>query len=153
MITFGFKSYPVTWRPVSNPPDGRNWSYDEPLVYQCKDGRLIRGRGKSTTDGISTPPIIWNIIPPTGPYFCSGVLHDSGYRGTCEIFDAELQKWLPYEADENTFDLIILEALESQGCNWIERETIYKALCFAGSRAFTEDRANIPQVTITDIKP
>lgn len=146
-MTNGFIQYPTTFKSTTIPPDGRNWELLEPLVYQCKDGRLIRASVGSQTDGISTPQVIWNLIAPMGPLWCSGVIHDAGYRETCEIqINGE---WQPYLADEHAFDLIIDEALESQGATWLERETIYKALCLAGGRAFAEDRANIstPQVT------
>lgn len=143
-----FIQFPTHFKAITSVPDGRNWELMEPLVYQCTNGRLIRAKPGSQTDGLSTPQAIWNIIPPMGPLWCAGVIHDAGYRGTCEIYDT-VTGWTPYLADEHTFDLIIDEALASLGATWLERETIYKALCVAGNRAFAEDRANIttPQVT------
>jgi len=151
-MTNGFqKPYPLNFRALttdSQPvPDGRNWILLEPLVYLCKDGRLVRARVGSTTDGISTPQSIWNIIAPIGKYWFSGVLHDSGYRETMEISTDEGVTWNPYLCPEGVYDDMIDEALDSQDASWIEKVTIYKALEIFGHTSFAEDQklANQPR--------
>jgi Protein of unknown function (DUF1353) len=135
-VEFGFHNQDLAVRTA----DGHNFVLLEALVYTTKDGRTIRVPIGGTSDGISTPRFIWNIISPFGPQWFPGILHDGGYRDTLE----ELQPdgtWehvtlARYECDE-----LIEEALLSHGVGEVETETIYKNLRLFGDKAFEADRA------------
>jgi len=155
-MAFGFlPPYPSKFEAWTLPPDGRNWRLLEPLVYKCKDGRLIRAAVGTLTDGVSTPRIIWNQFSPFDYWMC-GVIHDAAYKDTVEIcatFDAGLGFWKPdyvwtkYTMNEAQANDLIDEALESRGCEIIVRNTVFNALRIAGKFAFNDDRTGTPSPT------
>jgi hypothetical protein len=111
--------------------DGRHWTLLEPFTYVT----AIRGPlepivvpAGAQFDGASTPQAIWNAIPPFGPgYWKAACLHDYLYRATT--------------MSREDADWIFNEAMESLGCDPLLRQTIYKAVRYAGQHAFEEDRA------------
>lgn len=111
----------------------------EPLVFVFKDGRIVRAPIGGTTDGLSVPRCLQNIIPATGGDWFSGVLHDSGYRRQLQTWDIDLQDFKPAYYDQKRCDDMILEAMESQGVNEAERDTIYGMLRMFGHKAFSDD--------------
>ena len=140
-INFGFKNQ--TLNVASS--DGQNVILLEPLIYVRKDGITIRNRAGATSDGLSTPRIVWDILPPFGKPWFSGIIHDGGYRGTLEIL-TPAGNWMPLPlayCDEAYCDSLIKEAMESQGVNALEVETIFVALKECGWRAFDEDRKKL----------
>jgi hypothetical protein len=123
--------------------DGHNFVLLEPLTYCANDSRLLRAPVGATTDGISTPDFIWNIIPPFGATWFSGVLHDAGYRDTLQICtDVENNIWEPAHYTQDQCDLLMRESLLAHGVGVLEVEVIYHALSTFGSTAFHADRAN-----------
>ncbi len=114
----------------------------EPLIFACRDGRVLRAPAGGTTDGLSVPRCVQNIIPATGGDWFSGVLHDSAYRNQLEIY-ARSQGgyvWLLAGLDQKQSDDLILEAMESQKVGWLMRKTIYRALRMFGNVAFNKNR-------------
>lgn len=106
--------------------DGRMFTLLEPLVYTAKSGEVIIVPVGATTDGASTPKVIWNIIPPFGTYWLAAVLHDYLYRVTKRL--------------KNECDSLLLEAMESMGVDLVLREAIYEGVHFGGQVSFDEDR-------------
>lgn len=122
----------------------------EPLDYLAADGTLYRAPIGGTTDGLSVPRVVQNIIPPTGMEWFSGVIHDSAYRDQLLMIPANPfltefpdAGWVPAHLTQEQSDNLILEAMTSQGVDLLERELIYHALRVAGSVAFAEDRAAV----------
>lgn len=127
--------------------NGINDTLLESLDYLAKDGTLYRAPIGGTTDGLSVPRIVQNIIPATGGDWFSGVLHDSAYRNQLLCLPKENVTnilldtgWILAELNQEQCDKLILEAMESQGVCLVEREIIYHALRMAGHSSFSEDR-------------
>lgn len=113
----------------------------DPLIFQMKDGRLIRAAAGTLTDGISTPRAVWSEIAPFDWWMC-GVLHDAAYKDTIEIFDP-VAGWKKLTFNEAEANSLLEEALASRGCSEIERKTIYIALKAFGKFAFNDDRTGV----------
>lgn len=60
-------------------PDGLRWRTLEPLTYECDTGEHITVPAGTVTDFASVPRVLWNIIPPIGPYVRAAVIHDYLY--------------------------------------------------------------------------
>ena len=110
------------------------------LPYIAADGTHYKAPIGGTTDGLSVPRCVQNIIPATGGDWFSGVLHDSAYRNQLlkQLSDGS---WVLATLDQPSCDALILEAMESQGIGYVMRYTIYRALRMFGSSAFKQDRA------------
>jgi len=122
--------------------DGLNDELLEHLYYIKKDGTKLRAPKGGTTDGLSVPRCVQNIIPATGGDWKSGVIHDSAYRGQLEVLD-EIGEWRKALYSQAQSDNLILEAMESQEVSWIMRYTIYRALRMFGSKAYKDDHTII----------
>ena len=120
--------------------DGIDDTLLEGLYYTANDGTQDCAPVGGTTDGLSVPRAVINIIPPYGGDWFSGVLHDSAYRDQLQKLDVETNQWIPASLPKPACDLLILEALASQGVSLIERETIYKAVSLFGDDSFNQDR-------------
>jgi hypothetical protein len=108
------------------------------LPYIAKDGTNYKAPVGGTTDGLSVPRCIQNIIPATGGDWFSGVLHDSAYRNQLMVFKNE--EWIKADLTREQADDLMLEAMESQGCNIVMRHTIYRALRMFGWKAYNDNR-------------
>lgn len=117
--------------------DGLNDELLEPLYYTCQDGRQLRAPMGGTTDGLSIPRCVQNIIPATGGDWKSGVIHDSAYRRQLEILIDD--QWQKAEFTQRECDDLILEAMESQEIGFVMRHTIYRALRMFGHKAYQDD--------------
>jgi Protein of unknown function (DUF1353) len=117
--------------------DGLDDTLLEPLFYERDDGTMLRAPIYGTTDGLSVPRCVQNIIPATGGDWFSGVLHDSAYRGQLEVLQGV--EWVKANYTQAEADGLILEAMTSQGIGWLKRQTIYRALRLFGSFAYKED--------------
>lgn len=106
-------------------------------------------RTMTSSDGISVPRLFENIIQRFGIYLASGILHDGAYRIT-PLTPNDLQQqqpdgtWAMLMLSESDCNALIDEALQSQGCPWLERETIYDSLQLFGWSAFDNDRNTPP---------
>ena len=134
-MSFGFTTQTIDVRTS----DGLDDVLLNPLCYLTKDGRMLRAPVGGTTDGLSVPRCVQNIIPATGGDWFSGVIHDSAYRRQIEILsDGE---WHKATFTQQMADNLILEAMESQGVGILMRYTIYFALRLFGFKAWADDAA------------
>ena len=137
MPQFGFITQTVDVRTS----DGLDDVLMSPIVYLAKDGRTLRAPIGGTTDGLSVPRCVQNIIPATGGDWFSGVLHDSAYRRQIELIsDGE---WHKAFFTQQMADNLILEAMESQGVGWFMRYLIFFALRLFGFKAWADDAAKV----------
>jgi len=124
--------------------DGLNDELLTPLLYASKSDDLFRVPIGSTTDGLSVPRAVQNVIPAVGDEaWWAGVLHDAAYRKTLEKWDSSSQDWILANLSQFESDSLILEAMESQGVGLIKRHTIYRALRMFGSFAYNADRKDL----------
>lgn len=132
--------------------DGRNWKLLTPVVYRALDGRtFVIPRGAST-DGASTPALIASLLPPTGDYWQSAILHDAMYRNDIRIWvDApdvapnplsnDLVYALPKaELTKDDCDNLLKEAMTLSGVDVVTVETIYEGVRLGGASSFRQDR-------------
>jgi hypothetical protein len=110
----------------------------EELLYIKDDGTRLKAPIAGTTDGLSVPRCVQNIIPATGGDWFSGVLHDSAYRNQMQAYSNNT--WMPANYTQEQADDLILEAMKSQGVGFVMRHTIYRALRMFGSHAYAADR-------------
>ena len=113
--------------------DGRNFVVEREFVFTRPaevGGQQIRVPVGSTTDGASTPAIFWSQLPPWGPYFMAAVLHDAAYRGTT----------VPVIPDQDTADLLLLEACRALGVEERRARLLYNGVRLFGEVAWKRDR-------------
>jgi hypothetical protein len=106
--------------------DGLNFVLVEPFSFTRADGTIITVPAGTTSDGASTPRILWPTLPPGGKYWRAAFLHDYLYRDT---------GW-PKVFCDNTF----LEAMEDSGVNEVEAHTLYETVSHLGAISYLEDR-------------
>ena len=106
------------------------------MVYQTRDGRVFVVPRGASTDGASTPALIASLLPPTGDYWQSAVLHDSAYQNTLLT---NLGGKASLSKDE--CDLLLKEAMELSGVDALIVDTIYEGVRIGGAHAFKEDRS------------
>lgn len=117
---------------------------EQPLVYHRLDGTVLRAPRGGSTDGLSVPRCLQNIIPATGGDWFSGVLHDSAYRNELQVLCKVTHHWTRANYTQAQSDALILEAMKTQRVNWLMRWTIYLALRAFGSFAYRADRKKYP---------
>lgn len=113
--------------------DGHNIVLLEAFTYTANDGTVYTIPAGTTSDGASTPPVLWPTIPPFGAYWMAAVCHDHWYR------DTELPKDL--------CDDLLREAMLTLGVPHFEAETIYEGVHLAGWASFDGDRKAQPVST------
>lgn len=106
--------------------DGRNFILLADNTFTAESGEVIELPKGAGSDGASTPPFIWAIIPPFGLYWMAAYLHDYLYRYTQQAKDF--------------CDRMFLEAMKALGVPELERLTMYEAVKEAGESAFSADR-------------
>ena len=109
-----------------------------PLYYTAQDGTQYRVIEGSTTDGLSVPQALTNVIPAHGAWAWSGYIHDAAYHHTLEVLNSA-GKWVVANLDKGGMDALLNEALESQGCPAALRIAIYEAVVMAGGPAIEGD--------------
>ena len=129
--------------------DGRNWKLLTPVVYRALCGSVfIIPRGAST-DGASTPAIIHNLLPPTGAYWQSCVLHDAAYQNTLLEWPKDeplpdLRKHLvapKANLTKDDCDELLKQAMELSGVDAATVAIIYDGVRLGGASSFKEDRS------------
>lgn len=128
----GFQEREIT----ASSADGRDDRLIDSLHFLAADGTLYRVPAGSTTDGMSTPPIV-NAIPgfePYGIHWFSAVLHDAAYRGTLERLSS--LRYMPANLSRLEADELIREALATQGVGILRRSIIFRALRLFGGPNF-----------------
>ena len=122
--------------------DGHNWVATQYFYWWWK-GKLYRCVIGATTDGASTPSIIWNVLPPFGWYWLAAICHDFGYRGQVEVQNPD-GSWTRIQmsfGDCNTMILDLMTVLQSRPEHEGEKYTIYQAVRLAGQDSFSDDLA------------
>lgn len=120
--------------------DGRNFTFTAPVTYCARDGRLFRIPEGATTDGASTPPILWQTLPPFGAYWRAAALHDAAYRNTLQKQNDTGTDWIAANLTKDECDALLLEAMELDGVDAVQRDAIYEGVHLGGFEAFKEDR-------------
>ncbi len=116
--------------------DGHNFTLLEPLVFVTSYGALLTIPAGSTTDGASTPAVIWGAIPPFGKGWKAYILHDWLYRKT--------------RMGKRNCDDLMYEALISLGVDEATAKVIYEGVHLGGQEAFDENRAILDRL---DLQP
>ena len=119
--------------------DGRNFALIHDVYFVAADGTkycLPAVAGES--DGASTPPELWPIIPPFGKYWPAAYLHDCAYRNT--LLMANGLTWARANLPKEKCDALFLEAMDSLGVNTVEAQAIYEAVVLGGTNSFNQDR-------------
>lgn len=119
--------------------DGHNFVLLEPLTFITRDGTYYRGITGATTDGASTPAILWSKYPPFGLWWLPAVLHDCAYR--CMLEKLVGTKWIRVQLTKAEADSLLLEAMEDQQVGEFDREAIYNAVKDFGGLSFLADMA------------
>lgn len=107
--------------------DGRNFTLLDAVAFTAASGEIITIPAGAQSDGASTPPEVWPLIPPFGKYWRAAYLHDFLYRYTTR--------------PKAECDRLLLEAMASLGVGEVERYTIFEAVNRFGQAAFDGDRA------------
>lgn len=128
-MKLGFQQHTIAVRSG----DGQNFMLLEDLVYVRGDGKVITIPKGTTTDGASTPAVLWSMIPPFGLGWKSYILHDHAYRNT----------WF----SKQECDDLIKEAMLSEGVDPVTVELVYRGVRLGGQPSFDEDRTLLAQIS------
>ena len=118
--------------------DGRNFTLLADAFYVAKDGTRYCLPAGSTSDGASTPSEIWPMIPPFGLYWPAAFLHDASYRNALLVWNGN--GWVKAALPKEKCDALLLEAMETLGVGFVERQTIYEGVVVGGGSSFATDR-------------
>lgn len=110
-------------KPVTDEPG--YWEVLEPLQFMYK-GRIITVPAGIQTDFASVPRILWVILPPSGVYTESAVLHDYLYETGGSMYNSK-----PLTRAQS--DLVFLEAMQSQGVSFVTSCIMYFGVRLFGS--------------------
>ena len=120
-------------------PDGRNVSFLEaPGFVRARAMVRFRLPIGSTTDGASTPAILWPGIPPFGPHWLPAAFHDGGYRDYLELWNGTL--WVKASLPRVECDELLYEAM---GCTRVDEKIkflIFEGVRLGGEASFRQDR-------------
>ena len=119
--------------------DGRNFVLVRDLYYYAADGTLFLMPIGATSDGASTPPEVWPLIPPFGKYWAAAVLHDGAYRDT--LLRSSGTGFVRASLPKADCDALLAEAMEVLGVGLVERQIICDAVVLGGTSSFDADRA------------
>lgn len=98
--------------------DGNVWELMQPFGYITLSDEIIRIPTGFITDLASIPWLFRRILPKSGPYNRSCVIHDWCYK--THLFE------------RSKCDDILLEAMEFEGVGYLTRYTIYWAVRIGG---------------------
>lgn len=98
--------------------DGKDVTLLEPFTYTTLEGEVITVPVGTTSDGASTPAILWPVLPPFGTYWMAAFLHDYLYR--CSNFP------------RSKCDGIFREAMGRLGVGWFRRNVIWLGVRVGG---------------------
>jgi len=124
--------------------DGRHFILQQPVDYVAADGTEYRIPIGATSDGASTPPILWEKfglewIPPFGSYWPAAVLHDAAYRNALMVWNGV--SWITANLSKPQCDALLREAMESLGTHALTVDEIYHGVVVGGQSSFDQDRA------------
>ena len=119
--------------------DGSHWRLTSAFDYHVGEEssrEVIEVPKGFITDFASVPRILWNILPPTGPYGKAAVIHDYLYvMGGIPLPKSRLSYNKPKS------DKIFLEAMEVLGVGRFKRNTMYLAVKLFGVGNFNKNAA------------
>ena len=141
--------------------DGRNFVLLADVFYISADGTRYCLPAGASSDGASTPPEVWPILPPFGKYWPAAYLHDAAYRNTLLVYAHPSRPssvalappsptplgegiWVRAALAKEKCDALLLEAMESLGVGVVERQTIYEGVVLGGAASFDQDRTTNP---------
>lgn len=124
--------------------DGRNFTAIADADYQAKDGTFYRIQSGATSDGASTPPVLWakfdlEWLPPFGSYWMAAFLHDAAYRNSLLTWNGTA--FVAVSLPKDKCDDLLREAMQSLGTHNLAVEEIYHGVVECGESSFEKDRA------------
>lgn len=128
------KPYPDLRNPSG---DGRNFILLGPLVYIRENGDYLIAIPGTTTDGLSVPDIVCNIIKQNGILWLGGVIHDAAYRNC--LVKLVNGKIVVMSLTRQERDELLLEMIKVLGAPDVEQQIIYDALRLFGEKALDDD--------------
>lgn len=139
-MNYGFKDQSL----VTFSADGHNFGLYLPSDYVDSNGVLYRMPAGATSDGASTPPILWaqagiEWLPPFGSYWRAAYLHDTAYRDTLLIWNGV--SFIHATLPKASCDALLREAMVSLGTHSLTVDLIYKGVVDGGASSFEADRA------------
>ena len=126
--------------------DGRNFVLLADVYYTSAEGTRYCLPAGATSDGASTPPELWPLIPPFGLYWPAAYLHDTAYRDTLLVWNGTA--WVKAALPKDRCDSLLRQAMGALGVGELEREAIFEGVVLAGASSFNEDRGNIEQPNV-----
>jgi hypothetical protein len=121
--------------------DGRNCEIAERIVLMTGTGEVYSVPPGALTDGPSTPPIVWQRLPPFGIYWLAAVVHDAAYRNTLERQTVD-GLWLPANLNKDQCDTLFLDCMTALGVPQGIKEELYEGVHLFGWRSFRDDRTS-----------
>lgn len=113
--------------------DGRHVTLAEEVVFtrpKSVGGQRITILAGATSDGASTPAMIWSKLPPYGDYWLAALLHDAAYR----------MQTRPVINSRSVADLLLYEGCIALGVPEHVARTLYNAVLIFGGLAWKKDR-------------
>lgn len=110
--------------------DGRRWELTAAFDYRLgsPDGdEAVRVPRGFVTDFASIPRVLWNVLPPAGPYGKAAVLHDWLYQQR-----AVHKLGLTSYVGRAEADAILLEAMTVLNVGRVTRQLIYRGVRVGG---------------------
>ncbi len=133
------------WKTI-NQGDFHNFKLLENEDYISSNGVRYRLPKSCPSDLASTPSAIWGppfFLPPFGWYSMPCFLHDAGYRNYLLIVNSDGSTKIANLSKEEC-DNLLLESMNSLGeltqFQKIQRDEIYKGVCYGGYHSYNEDR-------------
>lgn len=129
--------------------DGRHCTLIDDEIYVSLTGDVYVIPKGSTSDGASTPSIIWITIPPFGDYWKEAFLHDAAYRDLLLVVtfpDGKIKSNLDgttlkrASLTKGQSDDLLKEAMKLAGVNEYTAAKIYEGVHLGGWKSFTDDR-------------
>ena len=112
----------------------------EPLTFTRRDGVIIEyPLGMVKSDGASTPPPLWPLLPPFGVYWMAAIGHDGLYQGTAVIIINGIRSEMM--ASKPFCDDTFKEMMEFLGTDEDTAFKMYQGVHLMGWHSFNEDRA------------
>lgn len=115
--------------------DGWHITMLEEVGYTTLDGIQYVIPIGAQSDGASVPDILWNLLPPFGPYWKAAVLHDCAYRNTLEWPDGRICNLTKDQCDTLLYDALQVCCVKESECN-----IIYEAVKHFGQSSFDNAR-------------
>ena len=137
--------------------DGRHFTMLGGPSFVAADGTeyVAPDDGTATSDGASTPPILWTLfgrefLAPFGIYWPAVYWHDGGYQNWLMIRQADGTLKRANLTKEQS-DKLCLEIMEALKVPWLIRDDIYEGVVLGGAMAFSDDRKNALAINLATL--